>query len=108
MGKNRIARALAQTVKARRLTALGVANTSAQAKLVMLIPLSGEGEMKAEAVRMFRCWWLEGVRDTAEAETKGSQSAVGEQTVFPLNSPFSLMKRIMSHHCSDGSHMPWA
>ena len=51
---------------------------------------------------------MEGVSDTAEAETKGSQSAAREQTVFPLNSQFSLMKRIMSHHCSDGSHMLWA
>lgn len=41
----------------------------------------------------------EGVSDTAEAETKGSQSAAREQTVFLLNSQFSLMKRIMSHHC---------
>lgn len=110
MGMNRIARALAPIVKAHVLTAFEVVNTHECSSKVgkANTPVRRGWNKGREHLSVQVLVVTEGISDTAEAETKGSQSAVREQIVFPLNSQFSLMKRLMSHHCSDGSHMPRA
>lgn len=108
--KNMIVRVLAPIVKAHGLTAFEVVNTHGCLRQAGKAhsPLrrgwnEGRGSLSAQVLVI-----TEGISDMGEAETKGSQSAVREQTVFPLKSQFSLMERILSQPCSDGLHMPRA
>lgn len=105
-----IVRVLAPIVKAHGLTAFEVVNTHECSRRAgkAQSPLrrrrnEGRGSLSAQVLLI-----TEAASDMGEAETRGSQSAFREKTVFPLKSQFSLMERILSQPCSDGLRMPWA